>query len=128
MELYETTEKNDWRKPYGIVAEIVNDGKSVCPWISRHTINFAYGKLIATKEKTFEEESPDVIGTPNLGGQPIGSTKEAKAELKSRLRDYLNACALEFHEEKNIAKRDGKYLKKGCLTEIMKEQKKIFKL
>ena len=61
----------------------------MCPWISRHTINFAYGKLIATKEKTVEEESPDVIGIQNLGGRPVGSTKEAKVEFKSRLRDCL---------------------------------------
>ena len=128
LELYEAAEKNDGRKPYGIVAEMVNDLKSVCPWITRHTINFAYGKFIEAKEKTLEEKSPDVIETQNLGGRPVGSTKEAKVEFKSRLRDCLNACASDFHEAKNIAKRDGKYLKKGCLNEIIKKQKKIFKL
>ena len=83
LELYEAAEKNDGRKPYRIVTEMVNDLKSVCPWITRHTINFAYRKFIATKEKRLEEESPDVKGNQSLGGRPVGSTMEAKVELKS---------------------------------------------
>ena len=47
------------------------------------TMNFAYGKSIATKEKRLEEESPDVKGNQSLGGRPVGSTMEAKVELKS---------------------------------------------
>ena len=49
-------------------------------------------------------------------------------DLKSRLRQCLNACASEFHGQKYIAEQDGKYLKKGCLEEIIKKQKKLFKL
>ena len=48
--------------------------------------------------------------------------------MKSRILQCLNACASEFHEEKNIVKRDGKYLKKGCLDEIIKRQKRNFNL
>jgi len=129
LELHEATVENGGRKPYGMVADMVNDLKASCPWISRHTINFAYEKFIASKEDELEDvKVPDTPVTQNVGGRPVGSTKEAKLELKTRLRECLNACASEFHEQKNVAKRDGKYLKRGCLEEIIRKQKEIFEL
>ena len=123
LELHESSEKNGGRKPYGAVADMVKDLKGVCPWISRHTINFAYNKFVDSKDEALDVANlPDVQVPQNLGGRPIGTTKEAKTELKSRIRQCLNACASDFHEEKNISKRDGKYLKKGCLNEIIKKK------
>ena len=128
-ELHDATLENGGRKPYGMVASMVNDLKAACPWISRHTINFAYEKYIASKEDKLDDAKvSDTPVTQNVGGRPVGSTKEAKLELKTRLRECLNACASEFHEQKNVAKRDGKYLKKGCLEEIIRKQKEIFQL
>ena len=64
----------------------------------------------------------------HLGGRPIGSTKEAKMELTNRLRQCLNACASKFNEAKNVAKKNGKYLKEGCPNEIIKKQSAVFNL
>ena len=94
---------------------MVKDLKGVYPWISRHTINFAYNKFVDSKDEVLDVANlPDVQVPQNLGGRPIGTTKEAKTELKSRIRQCLNACASDFHEEKNISKRDGKYLKRAA--------------
>ena len=129
LELYESSQQNGGRKPYGAVAEMVKDLKNVCPWISRHTINFAYNKYIEAKDEALDvEKLPDVQVLQNLGGRPIGSTREAKMEQKNRLRECLNACASDFNEAKNVARKNGKYLKKGCLNEIIKKQKAIFNL
>ena len=129
MELYVSSEQNDGRKPYGTVAAMVNDLKDVYPWISRHTINFAYNKFLELKDTALDlEKLGDVQVPPSQGGWPSGTTKDTKIELKSRIRQCLNACASEFHEEKNIVKRDGKYLKTGCLYEIIKKQKAKFSL
>ena len=121
MELYEATKQNGGRKPYGMVADMVNDLKATCPCISRHSINFAYGKYMGSKEDKLDVDIPDIAVTQNVGGRPIGSTKEAKLELKCQLRDCLNACSSEFHEHKNVAKKDGKNLKRGCLEGIRRK-------
>ena len=71
-------------------------------------------KIIASKEDNLDVDSPDVAITQNVGGQSVSSSKEAKLELKCQLRDCLNACALEFHEHKNVAKRYAKYLKRDA--------------
>ena len=128
LELCEATKQNGGRKPDSMVADMVNDLKATCPWISRHSINFSYGKYMGSKEDKLDVDIPDVAVTQNVGGRPVGSTKEAKLELKCRLRDCLNACTLDFHEHKNATKRDGKYLKRGCLEGIIRKQKKEFKL
>ncbi len=92
--------------------------KNVCPWISRHIINFAYNKYIEGKDEALDvERLPDVEVPQSLGGCPIGSTKEAKMEMKNRLRQCLNACASEFNEAKNVTQKNAKYLEKGCLYE-----------
>ena len=36
--------ENGGRKLFGIVNEMVKDLKGICPWITRHVINFAYEK------------------------------------------------------------------------------------
>ena len=84
LELHEATVENGGRKPYGMVSDMVNDLKAACPWISRHTINFAYEKYIASKEdELVDVKVPDTPVTQDVGGRPVGSTKEAKLELKT---------------------------------------------
>ena len=65
-----------------MVANMVNDLKATCPRISRHSINFANRQYMGSKEDTLDVDIPDVAVTQNVGGQPVGSTKEAKLELK----------------------------------------------
>ena len=43
-EIDEAMVENGGRKLYRIVAEMLKDLKGVCPWITRHVINFAYEK------------------------------------------------------------------------------------
>ncbi len=51
---------------------MVKDLKGVYPWISRHTINFAYSKFLDSKDKLLDvEKLPDVRVPQNLGGRPI---------------------------------------------------------
>ena len=79
LELYESSEKNGGRKPYGAVAGMLKDLKGVCPWISRHTINFAYNKFLASKDEVLDvEKLPDVQVPKNLGGRPVETTYDAK--------------------------------------------------
>lgn len=136
-DIEEATKKLNGRKPYGIVSEMVKDLEGVCPWISRHVINFAYKKYLKEKEgERKESDSPhlpedlEVPPTSKIkpAGRPNGTTKDAKYNLKVRIRDCRNAAAAEFHEQKNIAKKEGKYVKKGCLEDIIRKQKDIFKL
>ena len=69
MELYESSEHNGGRKPYGAVAAMVNDLKDVCPWISRYTINFAYSKFLESKETALDlEKLGDLQVPPSQGG------------------------------------------------------------
>ena len=72
----------------------------------------------------------EVPQTPTIkpAGRPNGTTKDAKYNLKLRSHECRNATAAKFHEQKNIAKRDGKYVKKGCFENIIKEQKEKFEL
>ena len=115
MDLYESSQQNGGRKPYVAIAAMVNYLKDVCPWISRNTINFAYNKYLASKENTLDVEKLGDLPVPrSQGGQTTGATKEAKAELKNRIRLCLDGCASELHERKNVVKRDGKYFKKGA--------------
>ena len=137
-DIEEASLKLDGRKPYGIVAEMVKDLKGVCPWINRHVINFAYKKYVKKKEDDLKKF--DLIDLPDLevpvpetstlkpAGRPNGTTNDAKYSLKLRIRECRNAAAAEFHEQKNIAKSNGKYVKKGCLEKIIKEQKEIYEL
>ena len=70
---------------------MVKDLKGVCPWISRHTINLAYKKFVASKDEGLDvAKLPDVQVPQNLGCQPIRTTNKAKNELKSRIRECLN--------------------------------------
>lgn len=71
------------------------------------------------------EVPPTSTPTTKAAGRPSGSTKDAKYNLKLRIRECCNAAAAEFHEQKNIAKRDGRYVKKGCLENIIQQQKEI---
>ena len=61
-------------------------------------------------------------------GRSNGTTNDAKYSLKLYIYECRNAAASEFHEQKNIAKSNGKCVKKGCLEKINKEQKEIYKL
>ena len=93
-----------------MVADMVKDLKSVCPWISRHKINFAYNNYVCnsdnsvavTVEASLVETS---IPVPNVGGRPAGTANEAKHELKVRKRKCLNDVAAEFHDKKNCQMR-----------------------
>ena len=128
-EIAAAIKKNDGRKPYGMVADMVKELETGFPWINRHVINYAFDKYTAA-QKAMAVEAPiaDVDNNSNLGGRPVGTTNKEKHDLKSRTRLCLDAVATEFHEKRNIAKRDGKYVKKGCLDDIIKQQKRKFNL
>ena len=125
-EIAETIKENNGRKPYGMVAEMVKDLKPSFPWISRHSTNFAWTKY-GKNEATIQTETPSAsASTPDSMkpvGRPSGSTNDAKYDLKLRREKCLDAVAVEFYDMRNITKRDGKYVKKGCLEDIIKEQK-----
>jgi hypothetical protein len=121
--------KSDGRKPYGIVADMVKDLGTSFPWINRHVINYAFDKYTAAQKAIAVEPPIEVVeNNSNLGGRPVGTTNKEKHDLKLRTRLCLDVVATEFHEKRNIAKRDGKYVKKGCLDDIIKEQKRKFNL
>ena len=79
LELYESSEQNGGRKPYGAVAAMVNDLKDVCPWISRYTINFAYSKFLESKETALDlQKLGDLQVPPSQGGRTIRNHKRHK--------------------------------------------------
>ena len=123
-EIDEAVKSNGGRKPYGMVAEMVKDLKPSCPWISRHCINFAWTKY-GKNEAAAETETLSAVGGVKAVGRPSGSTNDAKYDLKMRREMCLDAVAVEFNERRNVAKREGRYVKKGCLENLIKQQKAI---
>lgn len=82
-DIEEATKKLNGRKPYGIVSEMVKDLEGVCPWISRHVINFAYKKYLKEKEgERKESDSPhlpeDLEVPPTSKIKPAGRPNENK--------------------------------------------------
>ena len=106
---------------------MVRDLKSLCPWINRHILNYSFEKFTSAQKKHRSTPSSEENNT-NLGGRPVVTTNKEKHDLKIRTRECLDAAATEFHEKRNIAKRDGKYVKKGCLDDIIREHKIKFGL
>jgi len=127
FEIDEAVKTNGGRKPYGMVAEMVKDLTPSCPWISRHSINFAWTKY-GKNEAATETETPSAGGGAKSIGRPSGSTNDAKYDMKMRREMCLDAVAVEFNERRNVAKREGKYVKKGCLENIIKQQKAKYNL
>ena len=101
--------------------------KPSCPWISRHCINFVWTKYEKNEAAT-ETETPSAGGCVKSIGKPSGSTNDAKYELKMRREMCLDAAAVEFNERRKVTKREGKYVKKGCLENIIKQQKAKYNL
>ena len=124
LEINEASKKNGNRKPYGLVKKILGDMSKDYPWLNRNVINFSYEKYIRNK-KCFDpvgiSGSSAVVSAKN--GRPKGTTDRAKHELKVALRDALNAIAVEFEKEKNIAKALGPTMKRGCLEELISQKR-----
>ena len=134
-EIDEAMKENDGRKPYGIVADMVKDLKHVCPWITRHVINFAYEKhtgrwITRAKEPMVvkEKEQPTETPKPNVRGRSIRTTNEAKHEMKVRKQKCLEAASLQYDYEMKTAKQRGRYIRRGTLARIIREQKEKFNI
>ena len=110
-EIDEAVKSNGGRKPYGMVAEMVKDLKPSCPWIPRHCINFTW-TIYGKNEASTETETPPAGGGIKSIGRPSGCTNDAKQDLKMRREMCLDAVAVEFNERRNVAKREGKNVKK----------------
>ncbi len=101
---------------------MVKDLKPSCPWISRHSIDFActkYGKNEAATQTDSSSASASTLYGVKPVSRPSGSTNDTKYGLKLRREMSLDAIAVEFHEMGHIVKRDGKYVKKGCLDNMI---------
>ena len=134
LDLDDATKSNSGIKPYGMVSQMVLELKSSCPWISRDIINYAYKMFLDSKKKDEElkkASQPSITTTSDpqsKGGRPLGTTDTAKFNQKRITMSYLDAIAHEFHEQKNVAKREGRNVKKGCIERIIEANRKEFNL
>ena len=136
-QLDNVTEKNKGRKPYGHVAKLVNDMKQDYPWITRHTVNYAFElyKRASSKEKNASVESAidssdteSGVACRNKGGRPRGSTDNAKFEREEAIRLAQDSMAIEYDEKRKEAKRIGRKVENGCLEKIVKKWKRKYNL
>ena len=130
------------RIPHGLVAQMVNNVTSVCPWVTRDSINNEYRKRqrqghFYLNERTGDNPTIiDVTGvaprtvSPTLtldvvrarGGRPVGSTNESKQNGKMCYIATKNEIAIQYSLERRAAGK--KRLKRGRLDEIISDIKK----
>ena len=138
-QLAEATEKNDGKKPYGFVAKLVNDMKHDYPWITRHTINYAFKLYVIDKSKEKNSSSVESVGGAdsdptsdsaprNKGGRPRGSSYNAKFERDEATRLAQDSMAIEYDQKRKEAKRMRRKLENGCLEKIVKKWKQKYNL
>ena len=94
-EIDEAMVENGGRKLYGIVAEMVKDLKGVCPWITRHVINFAYEKHMGRIVKKDKPQKKVAKQPQKVGGRPIRTMDIAL--MKSRFGSKNVLMQLQFY-------------------------------
>ena len=135
-ELYESSEKNGRKKPYGSVAKIVNDMKTDFPWMNRDVVNYAFKTYKERMEAPADSEGRtaasenDVVAAPQQkkSGRPVGSTLLNKFKKDVATRLCLDEVAIRYHRMREQARALGKQGKKKGLSDIITEVKKIYEL
>ena len=142
-ELYDSSEKNGSKKPYGSVAKIVNDMKTDFPWMNRDVVNYAFklykGKMTSDNTAT-EGNTGSTSGsgdTPNDDaasserkkvGRPVGTTKVNKFKKDVAIRLCLDEAAMKYHNVRKDSRARGSHAKKKSLRRIIEEVKKKYGL
>ena len=82
-------------------------------------------------EELKKSSQPSITTTSDpqsKGGRPLGTTDAVKFNQKHITMSCLDAIAHEFHEQKNVAKREGRNEKKGYIERIIEAKRKEFNL
>ena len=125
VEKARNTNKN--RTPYGFIAKLVEEAKSVCPWITRDCI---MNRMRNPKVRASSLSSDGLAQATNAneekssGGRPVGATNQKRKLCAMALIATANEIALQYQFEKDSVKRAKKRMKKGRLSELIKEKKK----
>ena len=131
-ELYESSQRNSNKKPYGSVAKIVKDMKTDFPWMNRDVVNYAFKKYQNEKRKTSGSEDIDnnlvAAPTQKKGSRPVGTTMVNKLKKEVATRLCLDQIAIEYHSMRKDARADGRKAERGTFTSIVKRAKEKYGL
>ena len=138
-QLYESSENNGRKKPYGSVAKIVKDMKTDFPWMNRDVVNYAFKIYKEKMDAPSDNEecaaadgnaANDVV--PELqqkkSGRPVGSTLQNKFKKDVATRLCLDEISIRYHNMRDEARAVGRQAKKKGLREIIGEVKGIYGL
>ena len=134
-ELYDSSQMNGSKKPYGSVAKIVNDMKADFPWMNRDVVNYAFkvykGKMAESAAASDADSrtasgSGDTVASskPKKAGRPVGSTKINKFKKDVAIRLCLDEVAVKYHDVRKASRARGNHAKKKTLRLIIGEAKK----
>ena len=152
--IHQVENNNGGKLPYGYMKAFVTENKKTWEWMSRDTMVSAYLRYkakLARQEAKKDSESPmapvsEVVASGNKstlsdltsksslmlgrtkGGRPIGSTKENKRLELKRVMDAKNEIAKKYRVVSDEARRKQKNVRKGYLSELIKEVKKRRKI
>ena len=135
---------NKGKVPYGFVATLVKDVKTVCPWITRdhimyhmrsrakkaksmstaivlHTVDIAPAAetVAIVSPVTSPETSLIVYKPPSLGGRPVGSTNKKRKTNEMAAIATINEITLEYEKEKKKARGNNTRVVRGMLDDII---------
>ena len=137
-QLYESSEKNGRKKPYGSVAKIVKDMKTDFPWMNRDVVNYAF-KMYKEKMDAPSDNEDGAAADGNAvndvvelqqkkSGRPVGSTLLNKLKKDVAARLCLDEISIRYHNMREQARAVGRQAKKKGLREIIREVKGIYGL
>ena len=126
---------NKNKTPYGFIPKLIKEAKSVCPWITRHCImnrmrsrdveasSLSSDGAAVTNENVDPAQAPNADPGKSYGGRPVGATNQKRKLRAMALVATANEIALQYKKEKDSVKRVKKRMKKGRLSELIKETK-----
>mgnify|MGYP003333995770 CR=1 FL=1 len=125
---------NKNKTPYGFIHKLVEEAKSVCPWITRHCImnrmrsrnkasSLLSERTAVANENVGPAQASNADPDRSNGGRPVGATNQKRKMCAMALIATANEIALQYKIEKDSLKRAKKRMKKGRLSELIKETK-----
>ena len=125
---------NKNKTPYGFIHKLVEEAKSVCPWITRHCImnrmrsrnkasSLLSERTAVANENVGPAQASNADPDRSNGGRPVGATNKKRKMCAMALIATANEIALQYKIEKDSLKRAKKRMKKGRLSELIKETK-----
>lgn len=139
--MLQSCKDNGGKLPYGFLTKIVTENKKQWPWISRDTVNSAFTRYKKSVAQCSSVNLDAVVESPtemsdmtasidhrSKGGRPTGSTLVNKRRKIDNIVALKNDIALSYKGLVEDAKKRGKRVGNGMLSELIERKKKERKL